>query len=93
MFNFINMLLKKRTVKKFKKHIENQETFNKYGRACETCKFYRSKYIADMYGSFTKRKCLLKAKDVGSKTQRKQYCMFYEPHTNFKMFFKKEGEK
>ena len=54
MFNFIKMQLKKRTVKKFKKHIENQETFNKYGRACETCKFYRSKYMADMYRTIQK---------------------------------------
>lgn len=88
LFN-IDVLIKKRKVKKFKREIELIRTYRRYKDRCETCKYYQHKKYYS-YGYYEKIKCAIEVKNIACSDDRVK-CNFYKMHKEYKAMSNKES--
>ena len=83
MFKKIDIIIKKRKIKKHKKEIKLLEEYKTKKDTCNTCEYYNEYRCYDFYAYGDTIECLLNFKSIDKEEDRTK-CQYYKMHKKFK---------
>jgi hypothetical protein len=83
MFNFIEIIMLKKKIKRHKEEIELLNIYDKHKNNCETCKYFKQLHDFSYYGKYVTTYCLIEFKSIKHESQRAK-CQYYKVHKKFK---------